>query len=298
MDKAEAYYEQAMTWAQHTGITDILFDAFLGQASLACWRGEPQKALDIMAQFQQFAQNSRLSEIIDMSEMLNASFHLKAGQLDTAVRWANSSGLDMHDKPNFHLHNHYNLFIAIHISQSLQTGNKDQLTALSQLAERLLTLLQQRHYYFDAIELLTWKALLHEQQGDEVSALDCLQTAVSLAYQSRIIHPFVDKGPEIPTFLSQLTDTHPHYIQTLLSAFRLNTSSPQTAASLTFPDLLTEREQEVLQCIATGLSNKAIEEKLFISKNTVRTHLKNLYSKLNVNSRTQAIARAHELKLV
>jgi LuxR family maltose regulon positive regulatory protein len=128
--------------------------------------------------------------------------------------------------------------------------------------------------------------------------MDCLQTAVSLAFQSRIIHLFVDKGPKIPTFLSQLTDTHPQYNQTLLSAYRLNTLSPQTAASLTFPDLLTEREQEVLQCIATGLSYIAIVEKLFISKNTVRTHLKNLYSKLNVNSRTQAIARAHELKLV
>ena len=52
-----------------------------------------------------------------------------------------------------------------------------------------------------------------------------------------------------------------------------------------------------LQLIASGLSNEAIQEKLFISNNTVRTHIKNLYGKLGVNNRTQAVLRAQELSL-
>ena len=296
MDQAAAYYEQAMNWAQRTGITDILFDAFLGQAELACWRGEPHIALDIMALFQQFAQRSRLSEIIEISDLLNASFHLKAGQLETAVRWANASGLAVHDQPTFRLHNHYKLFIAIRISQSRHSGEKSQLPALSQLTERLLNLLRQLNYNFDVIELLIWKTVLHEQQGDEVRALDCLQTAVDLAYKGSIIHPFVDKGSTIQALLPHLTGTHPPYIHSLLHAFTSPLSSPLSPLPSSLPDPLTEREQEVLTCIVAGLSNKAIQEKLFISKNTVRTHIKNLYSKLNVSSRTQAIARAHELK--
>jgi len=294
MDKAAAYYEQATNWAQRTGITDILFDALMGQAELACWRGEPHIALDIMAQFQQFAQHSRLSEIIEISDMLNASFHLKAGQLEAAVRWANALGLTVHDKPTFRLHSHYKLFIAIRISQSRHSGEKSQLSALSQLAERLLNLLRRLNYNFDVIELLTWKTVLHEQQGDEARAIDCLQTAVELAYKGSVIHPFVDKGSAIQALLSQLTGTHSHYIHSLLNAF------PSPLPSLLSPllDPLTEREQEVLNCIVAGLSNKAIQEKLFISKNTVRSHIKNLYSKLNVSSRTQAIARARELELL
>ena len=55
---------------------------------------------------------------------------------------------------------------------------------------------------------------------------------------------------------------------------------------------------EILHAIAAGLSNSDIQEKLFISKNTVRTHIKNLYSKLNASSRTAAVAKARELKLL
>lgn len=276
----------------------FFFDGLIGQAELACWRGEPHIALDIMARFQQFAQRSRLSEIIEISDMLNASFHLKAGQLETAVRWANASGLTVHDKPTFRLHSHYKLFIAIRISQSRHSGEKSQLPALSQLAERLLNLLRRLNYNFDVIELLTWKTVLHEQQGNEARAIDCLQTAVDLAYKGSIIYSFVDKGTAIQALLSQLTGTHSHYIHSLLDAF--TSPLPSLLSSLLSPllDPLTEREEEVLNCIAAGLSNKAIQEKLFISKNTVRTHIKNLYSKLNVSSRTQAIARARELELL
>ena len=61
---------------------------------------------------------------------------------------------------------------------------------------------------------------------------------------------------------------------------------------------LSERELEVLRLIKTGLTNLGIGEHLFISLNTVRTHTKNINSKLNVNSRTQAIARAKELGII
>ena len=61
---------------------------------------------------------------------------------------------------------------------------------------------------------------------------------------------------------------------------------------------LSERETDVLKLIATGLTNQEIAEKLFISLNTVRTHTKNINSKLDVYSRTQAIARAKKLGLI
>jgi ATP/maltotriose-dependent transcriptional regulator MalT len=67
-------------------------------------------------------------------------------------------------------------------------------------------------------------------------------------------------------------------------------TSPAPAQSLVDP--LTEREMEILSLIATGLKNKEIAATLFVSVNTVHYHTKNLYSKLGVNSRTQAITRA------
>lgn len=64
---------------------------------------------------------------------------------------------------------------------------------------------------------------------------------------------------------------------------------------INFSDLLTQREKVVLQLIATGYSRKEIAATLYLSLNTVKTHTKNLYSKLGVHSRKQAIMRAQEL---
>ena len=61
---------------------------------------------------------------------------------------------------------------------------------------------------------------------------------------------------------------------------------------------LTEREMEVLRLIASGLSNVEIGEKLFVSENTVKTHVSNLFVKLDVKRRTQAVTRAKELRII
>ena len=84
------------------------------------------------------------------------------------------------------------------------------------------------------------------------------------------------------------------YAKKILSAFKAGTS-PKIEGLM---DPISERELEVLHLIAVGLSNSEIAEKLFISLNTVETHLKNINSKLDVNSRTRAVARAKELGLL
>lgn len=63
-------------------------------------------------------------------------------------------------------------------------------------------------------------------------------------------------------------------------------------------DILTGRENEILICIIKGYSNKEIADKLFVSENTVKKHLNNIYSKLGVSRRTQAISKAKELGIV
>ena len=80
------------------------------------------------------------------------------------------------------------------------------------------------------------------------------------------------------------------------------TSQPDTdgtlAANQSLPEPLTEREREVLHLLAEGLSNREIAERLFLSVDTVKVHTRNIYSKLGVNSRTQAIQRSTALHLI
>lgn len=63
-------------------------------------------------------------------------------------------------------------------------------------------------------------------------------------------------------------------------------------------DLLSSRESEVLRELANGLTNREIAARLFVSENTIKTHVNNIYAKLGVNRRTQAVVRARDLKLI
>jgi predicted ATPase/DNA-binding CsgD family transcriptional regulator len=78
----------------------------------------------------------------------------------------------------------------------------------------------------------------------------------------------------------------------------LQAQSPGSAGAATLPDPLSEREVEILGLIAAGCSNQDITQRLFVSINTVKTHTKSIFRKLGVNSRTQAVQRARELKLI
>ena len=91
----------------------------------------------------------------------------------------------------------------------------------------------------------------------------------------------------------------PQYASKLLAAFDAHEVAvptlPQTQPLI---EPLSERELEVLRLIAAGLSNREIAQELVIAISTAKTHINNIYRKLDVSSRTQAVARARELNLL
>jgi LuxR family maltose regulon positive regulatory protein len=99
--------------------------------------------------------------------------------------------------------------------------------------------------------------------------------------------------------LPKVRHTAPAFVDQLLTAAGVVAERPvPTPSAQPLVEPLSERELEVLQLIADGLSNREIADKLFISVGTVKTHTHNIYGKLGVSGRTQAVARARELKLL
>jgi LuxR family transcriptional regulator, maltose regulon positive regulatory protein len=92
---------------------------------------------------------------------------------------------------------------------------------------------------------------------------------------------------------------HPsaHYLRKLLAALE-QAASGTTPLTAELPEPLSERELEVLQLIAAGKSNRRIAQELFVTVGTVKTHIRNIYRKLDAHSRTQALVRARELDLI
>ena len=163
------------------------------------------------------------------------------------------------------------------------------------------------------LESLALQACALEVQGDRDAAIAILVKALTFAEPEGFIRVFVDEGEVMQKLLiaearHPATATVPAaqslkpYIEGLLEAFH-TTSSPGVAPhsqdkEAGLVEQLTSRELEVLQLIAAGDSNQTIAEKLVITVSTVKKHTGNIFGKLNVSSRTQAIVRARKLGLL
>lgn len=155
---------------------------------------------------------------------------------------------------------------------------------------------------FDTVRIYTLRALACHAKGDENLALTALQHALELGEPENRIMTFVREGAAMEKLLhlALVKGIAPPFVQRLLAAFearRKQTPSPTiSATSLIEP--LSARELEVLELLAQGHADKHIAEILVLSRGTVHKHLENIYQKLDVHSRTEAIARGRELKLL
>jgi len=148
------------------------------------------------------------------------------------------------------------------------------------------------------LQALAWQALAQQEQ-----ALATLERALVLAELEGYMRLFLDEGPALLALLrlAHAQGIAPHYITRLLVA-----SGEQPSASAAVPtprstvlvEPLTERELEVLHLIAAGASNEEIAEQLVIAIGTVKRHVSNIFGKLTVSNRTQAVARAQAIGLL
>ena len=157
------------------------------------------------------------------------------------------------------------------------------------------------------IEILALLALALNGSGRVSEAHGTLAKSLALAEPEGYMRLFLDEGKPMQALLRacsrSLEGSLTAYADRLLEAFALEPRRESGEAAQSFPsetlvEPLTGREVEVLRLLAAGLSNQEIAERLYLSAGTVKTHTHNLYGKLGVRTRTQAIARAQELKLI
>ncbi len=163
----------------------------------------------------------------------------------------------------------------------------------------------------ERLRALVLQALAHQALGEQTQALALLAEALALAEPGGFIRLFVDEGVPLAQLLSAAAaqGVKPDYIAKLLPLFETEKQSQPAEAQatkslppapLTQPliEPLSQRELEVLHLIAQGLSNQAISERLFLALSTVKGHNRIIFDKLQVQRRTEAIARARELGLL
>lgn len=147
---------------------------------------------------------------------------------------------------------------------------------------------------------LSWALVSHAQQ-DTPAALNHLMQAIELAEPHNVLRVFLDEGAAMEALLKEtlaqrtVPINHAAFVQKVLHSFAQPRTTPPRA-ELSEP--ISKRELEVLQLIAEGLSNQEISERLHRALSTVKGHNKSIFEKLNVQRRTEAIAKARELGLL
>jgi LuxR family maltose regulon positive regulatory protein len=163
-----------------------------------------------------------------------------------------------------------------------------------------------RHYFGLRVDTLLSAALL--EAGEPIKAVEMLYNVVKLAAPAGIYRTILDSGPQIGLMLPRLRQNVERkaeskqllpYIDHVLQGWReLYNSDPAQAPSRATAKSLTPRERGILELVAEGRSNKEIARSLGITPQTVKSHIKNVFDKLSVDKRAQAIARAQSLGLL
>jgi LuxR family maltose regulon positive regulatory protein len=169
--------------------------------------------------------------------------------------------------------------------------------------ERLLPALNGAGFQRARIEGLVLLARARLALSERNRAVEVLAQAVALAEPEGYVRTFLDAGAELTHLLTALRSRCGDPAAVAGAARLLDCAppapSPQGERSDALPlEPLHEREREILDLLASGLSNQEIADRLFLSENTIKWYLKSLYQKLDVSSRTAAVARAVELGLL
>jgi LuxR family maltose regulon positive regulatory protein len=151
----------------------------------------------------------------------------------------------------------------------------------------------------NAVHLLALKAVVQHAQGDPEQALATLGQALELAEPEGYVRAFADERAPMVRLLRRMLTRSPasEYVRRLLDALGEPATGEQPNAAPLI-ERLSEREIQVLRLIADGATNKEIADELVLTVNTVKRHISNIFGKLEVSNRTQAIARARQLNLL
>jgi LuxR family maltose regulon positive regulatory protein len=234
-----------------------------------------------------------------LAEAFSAELAMRQGHMAEAMRWAR------HYDPEpitseYAFFSPTMTFVKVLVLDDSEASRK----RIAPFLDRLVDYLGEVHNNRFLIEALALRAMLSSARGDQYAARHDLTRAIELAQPGRFLRLFVDLGPRLGKLLSglELDEEGVSYVGEILAAFNEPpgragpevTSLPAGLKPLGV-DALSGREQQILGLLANRLSNREIAAKLHISTVTVKRHAANIYQKLGVHGRRQAVAKANAL---
>ncbi len=296
LDEALLAIRLGIEIGQGFGSGQLLAHAYSVLAHIYHAQGNYESAARAFAKVQELIPSLHAQTVMHLPTNVHVvRFYLMHNQISAAVAWA-------------HQH-HSHATITDHIADiRIMLARQEYDQAVEQI-EQLIAQKEQSGQHRAGIEELVLHSLALARQGKTTRALESLEHALMLAEPEGYVRTFVDEGAPIAALLRQLharggqrayceallalcaAEQHPQHVPTPPLA------PPAQALAVALTEPLNERELEVLRLIAQGYSNRQIADRLMVAVSTVKWHINNLYGKLGVSTRTQALVRAAELGL-
>jgi len=317
LDAASHYFSQVVE-NRYIANPRTATDAMTGLAITRQLMREPDEADKIMQLAQAYAEWTKYPEHLEIVRSCRARLALLRGDIGSASHWQET----LRKTPGTPM---MLFFLEIPVVTECRVliaiGSEDSLKIAMERLEDIRKNAKVWHNTCQMMEVLVLQALASHRLGQSEASLETLEQAVALAMPGNSIRSFVEPGLPMVDLLQKLAQKNVavNFIKKVMTALNryeagssdsqlsgLSRHRPKGVGSAPRPpavppsplaDSLSNRELDVLELLTHRLRNKEIAEKLFISPETVRTHLRNIYPKLKVTSRRQATARAVDLGL-
>jgi LuxR family maltose regulon positive regulatory protein len=261
-------------------------------------KGNAERALEILERVKAKIDSPDHSGFMKKIEAQEIYISQRQGSSKEALSWLDGCGLSQTDDISMNR-------ISEYIFYARMLMDCGQMTDALYLIERLYRKVCNEDSLRDTIKVLVLHSLMMYRKGNVQSSLMKLAEALHLAEPEGYVRSFVDEGDDMGELLSRYLHLRQNssirestvvsllYVKKLLLIIHENSKG-----RLSLSSILTSQEEKILRLVEKGLSNKQIAEYNNVTIGTVKTHIKNMYRKLEVNSRLQALQRGKELDLL
>jgi LuxR family maltose regulon positive regulatory protein len=264
-------------------------------------QGRGIEALELLDRAEMSARRREMPDEILLYGAQRARLARMHGDLETLARWAREycPSVDQHDVQGGLADFLEEFADCSYIRALLSLGRVDEAALL---VARLREWAELSGRSRSTIELCILEGLALQAHGNLAAARESIEHALTLAEPEGYVRVFADEGKPVAELLlacrRQFSTVSPTYIQELLDVLGNQKGVPSPGTPQTLIEPLTARELDVLRLLAMGVPNREIADHLVVTVGTVKRHTGNIYGKLGVDNRTQAILRAQELGLL
>ena len=294
LEKAEHAAHQSLKSGHESSSPGALLDINVIRAMIKHAQGCTDEALALLRQEEMIGHQKQFAVAVNVTKAYQALLEVRRGNMQAALLWMQDFEQQMTNYPlNMRNEREYRILARVQLASGKYAEAEAVLT-------QLLTSAQEEGRMRAVIKTMALQALVFQAQGATERAINKIIQALTLAEPEGYVLTFTEEGAEMTRLLKRVLIAQrtevlslriaPEYLQLLLDA----SANDEPASNA----LLSEREQEILRLIASGLSNQEIADTLVIAMSTVKWHVRQIFNKLNVNSRTQVLARARELSLL